>query len=345
MKALFIGGTGLISTAVSKLTIEQGIDLYLLTRGTRDQFAPQGATLLQGDINKDTESVAKVLEPQTFDVVVNWVAFTTEQIERDIELFKGKTSQYIFISSASAYQKPGRDYLVTESTPLVNPHWQYSRNKIACEDRLLQEHRNNGFPVTIVRPSLTFGDPMIPAGFTSWRHPWTLIDRMQKGQKIIVHGDGSSLWQITHNSDFAKGFVPLMANWQTIAQNFHITTDEVLNWDEIYRTIGRAAGVDEIDILHVPTETLMAYSPNEEGNLLGDKAVSCVLDNTKLKRFAPGYTATTSFYQGVSQSIEFFRQHPEKQIIDEQFNALSDQIIHDMEQLHEGAREWREKMK
>ncbi len=342
MKALFIGGTGLISTAVSKLAIENGIDLYLLTRGTRDQFAPKGATLLKGDINKDTEAVAKLLEDHTFDVVVNWVAFTTEQVERDIELFKGKTSQYIFISSASAYQKPARDYLVTESTPLVNPHWQYSRNKIACENRLLQEHRDNGFPVTIVRPSLTFGDPMIPAGFTSWRSPWTLIDRMEKGKKIIVHGDGSGLWQITHNTDFAKAFVPLMANWQTIAQDFHITTDEVLTWDEIYRTIGRAAGVNDIDILHVPTETLMAYSPNEEGNLLGDKAVSCVLDNSKVKRFAPGFNATTSFYQGISQSIVYFLKHPEKQAIDEAFNTLCDRIISDMEQLHAGAVEWRE---
>ncbi|MFP4580982.1 MAG: SDR family oxidoreductase [Candidatus Sumerlaeia bacterium] len=332
MKVLFIGGTGVISTAVSALAVEKGFELYLLNRGNRSQFAPEGAKSISCNINNEEEA-AEVLKDYEFDVVVNWIVFTPDQIERDIRLFAGKCKQYIFISSASAYQKPLKNCHVTESTPLVNPHWQYSRNKIACEERLMQEHRENGFPFTIVRPSLTYGVTLIPAAFMSWNKPWTLVDRMRKGKKIIVHGDGTSLWTMTHNSDFAKGFVGLIGNMQAVGEAFHITSDEVLSWDDIYRTIGRAGGVDDIDIVHVPSDVLAAFSPGEEGNLTGDKAASAIMDNSKIKRFVPDFVATTSFAQGAKMAVDWYEEDPSRQEVDEDFNALSDKIIAAMEKL------------
>jgi nucleoside-diphosphate-sugar epimerase len=325
MKVLFIGGTGLISTACTKLAVERGIDLTLLNRGKSQADIPSAAKVAVGNI-KEPDSVRKALGDETFDVVVNWIAFTPEDVQRDIDLFSGKCGQYIFISSASAYQKPVSHYLITESTPLANPYWQYSRNKIACEERLLHEYRDNGLPVTIVRPSLTYGDPMIPQAVGSWSHPWTNVDRMLKGRKIISHGDGQSLWVTTHNSDFAKGFVGLMGNAQTIGHAFHITTDEVMTWDQIYQTVGRVVGV-EPKLVHIPTDFLMAFSPGEEGNLLGDKAASVVFDNSKIKRFVPEFVATCSLAEGVKQSVQWFRADPARMAVDEEYNALADRII------------------
>ncbi|MCX7710547.1 MAG: SDR family oxidoreductase [Clostridia bacterium] len=325
MKVLFIGGTGLISTAVSKLAVEKGFELYLLNRGQRNEFVPAGANVIQGDI-RNLKEVSEVLKGFEFDVVVNWIGFVPEEVENDISLFSGRISQYIYISSASAYQKPSTHYLITESTPLVNPHWDYSRNKIACEERLMQEHRKNGFPVTIVRPSFTFGDTMIPASLNSWNHPYSLVDRMKKGKKIIVHGDGSSLWTMTHNTDFAKGFVGLMGNSQAIGHPFHITSDEVLTWDQIYRAIGRAAGVVP-NIVHIPSDFIIAFAPDLEGNLIGDKSVSAVFDNSKIKRFVPDFLSTTSFEKGIRQTVAWFEAHPERCTIDEEWNALMDRII------------------
>lgn len=325
MKVLFVGGTGLISTAVSRLAVEKGMELYLLNRGKHNEFVPGGAKTIKADI-RDSEAVSKKLKNSEFDVVVDWIAFTPEHVEADIGLFEGKTGQYVFISSASVYQKPVSHYLVTESTPLANPYWQYARNKIACEERLMKEYRDKNFPVTIVRPSLTYGDTMIPFSLNSWQRPWSLVDRIRKGRKVIVHGDGTSLWIMTHNSDFAKGFTGLMGNIKAIGHAFHITSDEVLTWDQIIQAIGKAAGA-EPDIVHIPSEFISAFSPDEEGNLLGDKAASVVFDNSKIKSFVPGFQAEIPFIEGVRRSIEWFEAHPEKCIIDEEWNRLMDRII------------------
>jgi len=325
MKVLFVGGTGVISTACTRLAAERGIELYLLNRGQRAAEVLGGVELIVGDIRKP-DDIALALENHTWDVVVNWINFVTEDVERDIALFAGKTNQYIFISSASVYQKPVSHYLISEATPLANPYWQYARNKIASEERLLQEYRQNGFPVTIVRPSLTYGDTLIPLAVGSWNKPWTVVDRMLRGEKIIVPGDGRSLWVTTHNSDFAKGLVGLLGHAQAIGHAFHITSDEVLTWDQHYQIVARTVGV-EANIVHIPTEFLMAFDPGAEGNLLGDKAWSAVFDNTKLKTFVPDYVATTTFAQGMERTIACFKDEPAMQGIDEEFNALCDKII------------------
>jgi Nucleoside-diphosphate-sugar epimerases len=326
MKVLFIGGTGVISSAVSKLAVEKGIDLYLLNRGTRNEFVPKGVKVIKGDI-RDMNSTAAALEGYKFDVVVDWIAYTPEQVVSDIKLFSGKTGQYIFISSTSAYQKPPLHYLVNESTPLRNPYWQYSRDKIACEDLLISQYRDNGFPVTIVRPSYTYNKTTIPFLFNSRAHRWTIVDRMLKGKKIIVPGDGSSLFTITHNTDFAKGFVGLLGNVQSIGQAFHITSDEVMTWDQFARAIGSAAGV-EPEIVHVPSDFICALDPELTGGLLGDKSVSSVFDNSKIKRFVPGFTATVTFAEGIRQSIDWFRSNPGLCTTDDGFNNFCDKILH-----------------
>ncbi len=325
MKALFIGGTGLISSAVSRLSVERGIDLTLLNRGQRGEFFPPGAQQIVADIG-DPAAVKKALRGKSFDVVADWIAYTPDQAARDIELFAGSAGQFFFISSASAYQKPPAHYLITESTPLANPYWQYSRDKIACEDLLMREYRERGFPVTIIRPSLTYGVTQIPAAVGSWNHPWTLVDRMRRGRKIVVPGDGTSLWTITHNSDLAKGFVGLMGNVRAIGHAFHITSDEVFTWNQIYGLIGAAAGVQP-DIVHLASDFIVAFNPDDLGNLTGDKAQCGVFDNTKIKTFVPGYVATVPFAQGVRDSIQWFERHPERQTIDQEFNSLCERMI------------------
>ena len=336
MNVLFIGGTGIISSACTRLALSRGINLTLLTRGKHAAGADFGeAEIVQADIN-DASAVSRVLQKRRFDVVVNWIAFAPADIERDLEVFRGQTRQYIFISSASAYQKPATDYLITESTPLANPHWDYSRNKIACEDRLLRAYREEGFPVTIVRPSLTYGENLIPLVINSWERSYTVVDRMLKGQKVIVPGDGSSLWVITHNSDFAKGFVGLLGHEKAIGHAFHITTDEVLTWDQLYRIVGAAVGV-EPRIVHIPSDFMVACLPEMEGTLVGDKAVSVVFDNAKIRRFVPGYLATTSFAQGIRQSLAWFDADPSRKLIDSKANARWDKLIENYERGLQGA--------
>ena len=325
MKVLFIGGTGVISSAVSALAVEKGIGLYLLNRGTRNDFIPQGAIVLKGDI-RDEDSVRTVLKNHRFDAVVDWISFVPEHVENDIRLFSGIARQFIFISTASAYQKPLLHYLIDESTPLRNPYWQYSNDKIACEDRLMQEYRENGFPVTIVRPSYTYNKTTIPFLFNSREHRWTLVDRMKKGRKIIVPGDGTSLFTVTHNTDFAKGFVGLLGNSKSIGHAFHITSDEVLTWDQIACAIGAAAGV-EPDIIHVSSDFICRISPEHTGGLIGEKSISMVFDNSKIKRFVPGFSATMPFAEGIRESIRWYEANPELCSIDDDFNNLSDRII------------------
>ena len=308
MNVLFIGGTGIISSACTRLAVKRGINLTLLTRGQHEAESVAGAEFVRADIN-DSSAATRALQGRQFEAVVNWIAFTPADIERDLKLFRGRTRQYVFISSASAYQKPSTDYLITESTPLANPHWDYSRNKIACEERLLRAYREEGFPVTIVRPSLTYGENLIPLVINSWQRSYTVVDRMLKGRKVIVPGDGTSLWVITHNSDFAQGFIGLLGNAQTIGHAFHITTDEVLTWDQLYRTVAAAAGV-EARIVHIPSDFMVACLPEMEGTLIGDKSVSVVFDNSKIKRFVPDYVATTRFAQGIQKSLAWFESDP-----------------------------------
>ena len=325
MKILFIGGTGIISSACTALAAERGFDLTLLTRGLRAVNLPRGVKTLVADINDS--SLPSKLAHESFDAVVDWIAFTPAEIERDLRLFQGRTRQFIFISSASVYQKPARHYLITESTPLANPHWDYSRNKIACEERLMKAYRDDGFPVTIVRPSLTYGETLIPLVLNSWAElSYTAVDRMLRGQKLIVPGDGSSLWVITHNSDLAKGFIGLIGNEQAIGHAFHITSDEVLTWDQLFRIVGAAVGV-EPKLVHIASDFIIACVPEKEGTLIGDKALSAVFDNTKIKRFVPGYCATTSFAEGIRQSLAWFDADPARKKIDEKANATWDKLI------------------
>ncbi|MEI8308666.1 MAG: SDR family oxidoreductase [Chloroflexales bacterium] len=324
MKVLFIGGTGLISSACSQLALERGVDLFLLNRGQRTD-TPAGATAIIADTN-NRESLESALAGLRFDVVVNWIAFTPEQIERDIALFSGRTDQYIFISSASAYQRPVGHYLVTESTPLANPYWQYSRDKIACEDRLMRALREDGFPVTIVRPSLTYGDTQIPLVMNSWQKPFTIIARMRQGRPVIVPGDGSSLWPITHNSDFAKGLVGLLGHQQAIGHAFHITSDEALTWDQLYAATAAAAGVPA-RIIHIAADFICACLPDMTGSLIGDKCSSVIFDNSKIRRFVPGYLATTPFKLGIARTVAWFDADPQRQQIDTESDQKIDTLI------------------
>lgn len=323
MRILFIGGTGIISESCSRLAVERGFEVYLLNRGRRGIDIP-GAHSIVADINNADDAREK-LQGMTFDVVANFVAFFREQIERDVTLFTGKADQYIFISSASAYQKPVSHYLIDESTPLRNPHWQYSRDKIVCEETLQHAYRETGFPMTIVRPSLTY-NRLLPLALTSWSHPYTIVDRIRKGKKIIVPGDGTSLWTITHSDDFAKAFVGLCGHQQAIGQAFHITSDEVMTWNQYYEEVGKAIDVSA-DLIHIPSDFIVKFLPWEEGNLQGDKAQSVVFDNSKVKRFVPGYVATITWAQGLRRLIAYLEADEKRCGIDEKANAQWDKII------------------
>ena len=320
MKVLFLGGTGVISSACSRLAAKRGIELYLFNRGQTERPIPEGAHILYGDI-RDRASVKRALSDYTFDVVVNWIAFTPDHVEADIELFRSRIGQYIFVSSASAYQKPPSNLPITESTPLHNPFWAYSRAKIACEERLLQAHREDNFPVTVVRPSHTYDRTKV----TLLGH-YTDIDRMRKGKKVIVHGDGTSLWVLTHHEDFAKGFVGLLGNHHAIGHAFHITSDEVMTWNQIYTFLAHAAGV-EPRIVHVPSDLIAAFDPEVGASLLGDKSHSVIFDNSKIKRLVPDFAATIPFSQGAREIIDWFDVDPARQVVDEQANQLTDEII------------------
>ena len=322
MKVLFIGGTGFISTAVSRMAMESGMELSLLNRGIRSSEIT-GAHQLTGDIH-NPESMRNALKDLKFDVVVDWIAFTPEDVECDLQVFRGRTKQFVFISSASAYQKPVVNYIITESTPLKNPYWEYSRNKIACEELLLKAYRDEDFPVTIVRPSYTYNTylPIAIGGFGCY----TLADRMLKGKPIIVHGDGSSLWVNTHAEDFGKGFLGLLGNEKAIGQAFHITSDEVLSWNQIYQTIADGLGV-EAKIIHIPSDFIVKLVPRLTGDLLGDKTWSVVFDNSKIKSFVPDFQATIPFSQGIRRTLEWFAENEKRRRIDENVNQEMDAII------------------
>ncbi len=327
MKILFIGGTGLISSACSELAIKRGIDLYILNRGVSMKYPfLAGAKHLSGDVRADEAGVAGLLASHQFDVVVDWIAFTPEDVERDLRLFSGKTEQFVFISSASAYQKPPAHYIITEETPLENPFWGYSRDKIACEERLMQAYHQNGFPVTIVRPSLTYGPSQIPLCVNSWQHPYTVIERMKQGKRIIIPGDGTSLWVFTWNADFARGFLGLFGRQEAIGEAFQITSDEVLTWNQAYEEVGHALGV-ELNIAHISSDLIAAYDQHAIGSLIGDKVNSVVFDNSKIKRFVSDYDCKVSWAEGIRRSLAWFEADPARQTIDHQANQLWDTII------------------
>ncbi len=326
MKILFIGGTGIISTAISKLLIEQGHELYLLNRGNRNNVIPQGAIPLIADIN-DEKAVSGLIKDLTFDAVADFIAFIPGHLERDYRLFKYKTKQFLFISSASAYQKPLSDYRITEGTPLSNPYWEYSRNKIACEDYLMRLYREEAFPVTIVRPSYTYDERSVPLGVHGKKGSWQVIKRIMEGKPVIIHGDGTSLWTMTHNSDFANGFIGLLGNIHAIGESVQITSDESLTWNQIYESIARALDV-KLNAVHVSSEFLAACSDYDFlGGLIGDKSNSVVFDNTKLKRLVPGFAATKRFDTGVKETIDYVLSHKEYQIDDEEFDRWCDVVI------------------
>lgn len=322
MRVLFIGGTGNISAACARLAVSRGIDLHILNRGN-NPLPVEGVTSVVANI-KDADSVAQALGDTTYDCVVNFIAFTPEDIERDIALFAKRTQHYVFISSASAYQKPATSPFITESTPLANPHWEYSRQKIACEERLTQALRESGFPGTIVRPSLTY-DTVIPLALCSWDE-WTVVDRMLRGERVVVHGDGQSVWTITHSDDFAIGLVGLMGNPDSVGHAFHITSDEVLTWDQIHRCVGWAVGVQP-QMVHVTSDDICGLFPEEEGNLLGDKAVSTIFDNSKIKYFVPDFRARIPFAHGIRRTIDWFRADPARLVIKDASNQKMDRLL------------------
>lgn len=321
MKVLFIGGTGNISAVVSQQAIAEGLELYRLNRGLRGANLP-GAHQLTADLHKPAD-MHTVLNDLQFDVVANWIAFTPEDIERDLKLFKGRVQQYIFISSASVYEKPGH-FPIAESTPLNNPYWDYARNKIACEERLLQVWHEEAFPVTIVRPSFTY-DHYFPVS-VGGSNSYTVADRMKKGRPIIVHGDGTALWVMTHAEDFGRGFLGLVGNEQAIGQAFHITSDELLSWNQIYQTIAAALGV-EANIVHIPSDFIARIVPRYLGTLLGDKTWSVFFDNGKIKTLVPGFQAIISFAEGTRRAAAWLDEKEERRWIDEASNEEMDRIL------------------
>jgi len=322
MRVLFIGGTGFISAAVSRMAIAQGFELYLLNRGLRIAHLP-GSYGLNADINRLAD-VRATLQDLEFDVVVDWIAYTQDDIERDLALFRGRVKQYVFISSASVYQKPPAHYLITESTPLHNPYWAYARNKIACEERLMLAYHHEGFPVTIVRPSMTY-DSNLPIALGGWGS-YTLADRLMTGRPIIVHGDGSSLWVVTHADDFGRGLLGLLGADRALGQAFHITSDEVLTWNQIYQTIAETLGVEAM-IVHIPSDFIARVAPQMAGSLLGDKTWSVVFDNSKIKTFVPGFQATIPFQDGIRRTLAWFAADEERRHVDEAAHTEMDRIL------------------
>lgn len=332
MRILFIGGTGTISSAITQQLAATEHELWLLNRGNRKGEVPQNVKQIVADIN-DKNAVLEKLGDTMFDAVCDFIGFVPYQVERDFRLFAGRTRQYVYISSASAYNKPARSYVINEGTTLANPHWQYSRDKIACEELLMKHYREDGFPVTIVRPSHTYCERGVPVSVHGPKGSWQVLKRMMEGKRVIVHGDGSSLWTMTWNGDFAKGFIGLLGNPHAIGEVFQIMSNESLTWNQIYQAVADALGV-EFKPYYVSSEYLAAVAPKEydlEGNLTGDKAVTVVFDCSKLKRAVPGYQATVRFEEGVRRCVDYILAHPELQQEDQEFDAWCDRVIDALE--------------
>ena len=327
MRVLFIGGTGTISMAITRLLAERGDELYLLNRGNRNDSLPSGVKTITADIN-DEQDVLQKIGDMTFDCVGEFIGFVPQQLERDYRLFAGRTKQFIYISSASAYQKPPQSYVITEQTPLENPYWEYSRNKKACEEYLFERYRQDGFPVTIVRPSHTYDERSVPLGVHGKGGSWQVVKRIMQGKQVIIHGDGTSLWTITHNSDFAKAYAGLVGNPEAIGEAFHITSDESVSWNEIYGAIAEALG-RELKPYYVSSEMLAALGMDYDftGSLIGDKANSVVFDNSKVKSLVPDFKATVSAADGIKMTVGNILAHPELQNDDDEFDEWCDKVI------------------
>jgi nucleoside-diphosphate-sugar epimerase len=327
VKILFIGGTGNISSTITRQLVERGHEVHLLNRGKTLKYPlPSGARVIAHDVHGGAPPAA--LRGARYDVVVDWIAFTVNDIERDLAWFSGKpeaasVDQLVFISSASAYQKPPVHPVITESTPLANPYWEYSRNKIACEERLLAAHRATGYPITIVRPSHTY-DTIVPVAVG--KSDYTIIDRIRRGNPVIVHGEGTSLWTLTHADDFGRAFIGLLGNPRTYGHAFHITSDEWLTWDQILRAVGRAAGA-EPNIVHVPSAFIAKLDPDTGAGLLGDKSWNALFDNNKVKSFVPGWHAHIPFAEGIRRTVAWFDADPARQAIDADANAHVDDVL------------------
>ena len=337
MKILLIGGTGTISSAITRQLAEGGHELWLLNRGSRKDEVPASVKQVFCDIN-DEAAVLRQTGDQVFDAVCEFIGFLPSQVERDIRLFSGRTRQYVYISSASAYNKPAASHVITEGTALANPYWEYSRNKIACEDLLMKAWREEGFPVTIVRPSHTYCERGVPVSVHGLKGSWQVLKRMMEGKPVIVQGDGSSLWTLTWNDDFARGFIGLLGNPKAIGEAFQIMSDEQLTWNQIYECVGNALHITP-KLYHVSSDFLAAVAPKEydfTGNLLGDKSVTVIFDCTKLKRAVPGFCATTRFDEGVRRCVDYLMSHPELQVEDPEFDAWCDLVIATLEK----AKEW-----
>lgn len=331
MKILFVGGTGTISMAITRLLAQRGDELWLLNRGSRNSELPENVKTITADINNEADVLEK-LGDMTFDCVGEFIGFVPQQIERDVRLFSGRTKQYIYISSASAYQKPPKSHIITEDTPLKNPYWEYSRNKKACEDLLFERYREDGFPVTVVRPSHTYDERNVPLGVHGNGGSWQVVKRIMEGKSVIIHGDGSSLWTITHNSDFAKAYVGLIGDPKAIGEAFHITSDESISWNRIYSAIAEAVGV-ELRPYYVSSQMLadMGRGYDFTGSLIGDKSNTVVFDNSKIRSLVPNFKAEISAEDGIKGTVKYILAHPELQNADEEFDAWCDKVIETLE--------------
>jgi nucleoside-diphosphate-sugar epimerase len=324
VRVLFVGGTGLISTACTRLALQRGIEVVHLNRAS-GIHPMEGVRNLVADVH-DEAAAERALAGQEFDSVVDWIAYGAQDVERDIRLFRDRTDQFVFISSASAYMKPLGQWLVREDTPLANPYWDYSRGKIAAEERCMRALREDGFPCTIVRPSHTYGDWSMPLAVTSWQKPFSSIARWRAGKALIVPGDGQSLWTLTHNTDFAVGLVGLLGRRQAIGHAFHIVSDEALTWDEIHRQTAAAAGV-ECRIVHIPTDFIAACRPEFRGRLIGDASVCTVFDNSKIKRFVPDFRQTVPYSEGIKRTIAWYDADPARREVDTEMDDWMDRMI------------------
>ncbi|MGB2964905.1 MAG: SDR family oxidoreductase [Anaerolineales bacterium] len=320
LKVLYLGGTGVISSACSALAVEKGLDLYLFNRGNSIRPAPEGAKVIVGDINNQKD-LEVVLEKDTFDVVVNWIAYHPEDVKRDIQLFKDKVGQYIFISSASAYQKPIRQLPITEETPLENPFWEYSREKKACEEVLFQAYQEQNFPVTVVRPSHTYDKTLLPlpGGYTT-------LDRILKEEQVVIHGDGTSLWVLTHHKDFAVGFVGLLGKNEALGEAYQITSDFLLTWNDIYKFIAEAVG-KTLKPVYIPSTLIAQYDPKWGAGLLGDKAHSVIFNNAKIKALVPEFKALIPYQVGCQETVRWYQENPDYQKVDPDLSATMEKLI------------------
>lgn len=325
MKLLVIGGTGKISTAVVQEAVRRGMEVTVLNRGTHTDRLPEGTKLLKANYASDTDMVF-ALTGLSFDCVANFIAFTPEQVKRDIKMFSERCGQYMFISTAAAYVKHRANLFITEDTPLKNPHWQYARDKIACEETLMHAWRENDFPVTVVRPSHTYADYAAPVALHGANGSFSVVKRISEQRPVLIPGDGTSLWTLTHAEDFARGFAGLIGNPAAIGESVHITSDEYRTWNAIYGMIAAAIGVP-LHAVHVSSENLIRLDPSLEGSLLGDKANCTVFDNSKLKRLVPGFRAQLSIPQGIERTLRYISAHPELQVEDPQFDFWCDRVI------------------